>query len=190
MKNILIIGCGRSGKTTLSKMIKEKYNKYNIIHSDDLKWAMIKADNNEIYYMEHVDKQNEFEMAEYFQRIQLEFFNLLIERDKNEYGYILESGQVYPSMLNKLVNFNNTNVICLGLGNYSAQQSVEQCLKYDTKESWSYGLDEEYLLKYAEKFSAENKMFKRECSKYEIEYVDTSKNREQVFKDVLERITK
>jgi hypothetical protein len=31
MKNILIMGIGRAGKTTLSNMIKEKYNEYNII---------------------------------------------------------------------------------------------------------------------------------------------------------------
>ena len=188
MKNILIVGCGRSGKTTLSKMINDKYNNYNILHSDDLKWAMIRADNKENYYMEHVDKQNEFEMGYYFQKTQLEFFNLLIERDKNEYGYILESGQVYLPILSELVNFDNTNVICLGLGDYSAEQIVEQCLKYDTEESWSYGLDKDYLLRYAKKFSIENEIFKRECPKYGIEYIDTSKNREQVFKDILERI--
>ena len=31
MKNILIMGIGRAGKTTLSNIIKEKYNEYNII---------------------------------------------------------------------------------------------------------------------------------------------------------------
>ena len=30
MKNILIMGIGRAGKTTLSKMIKDKYNSYNL----------------------------------------------------------------------------------------------------------------------------------------------------------------
>lgn len=188
MKNILIIGCGRSGKTTLSRMIKDKYNNYNVLHSDDLKWAMFRADNKEKYYMEHVDKQNEFETGDYFQRTQLEFFNLLIESDKNKYGYILESGQVYIPIIKELINFDNTNVICLGLGDYSPEQIVEQCLKYDTEESWSYGLDKEYLLRYAKKFSLENEMFKRECPKYGIEYIDTSKNREQVFKNILDKI--
>lgn len=51
MKNILIMGIGRAGKTTLSKMIKDKYNSYNLIHSDSLKWAMIRAKNEEQYYI-------------------------------------------------------------------------------------------------------------------------------------------
>ncbi len=50
MKNILIMGIGRAGKTTLSKMIKDRYKSYNIIHSDSLKWAMIRAKNEESYY--------------------------------------------------------------------------------------------------------------------------------------------
>ena len=31
MKNILIIGVARTGKTTLSKMVKQKYNEYQDI---------------------------------------------------------------------------------------------------------------------------------------------------------------
>ena len=31
-------------------MIKDKYNSYNLIHSDSLKWAMIRAKNQEEYY--------------------------------------------------------------------------------------------------------------------------------------------
>ncbi len=44
------MGIGRAGKTTLSKMIKDKYNSYNLIHSGALKWAMIRAKNQERYY--------------------------------------------------------------------------------------------------------------------------------------------
>jgi adenylate kinase family enzyme len=40
MKNILIMGIGRAGKTTLSNMIKDKWNSYNLLHSDSLKWAI------------------------------------------------------------------------------------------------------------------------------------------------------
>ena len=31
MKNILIMGVGRAGKTTLSKLLKDKYNSYSLI---------------------------------------------------------------------------------------------------------------------------------------------------------------
>ena len=78
-------GEGRAGKTTLSKMIKDKYNNYNLIHSDALKWAMIRAKNEEQYYRKNVDKQKEFEHGEYFQRTLLELYNSLIKKDTKEY---------------------------------------------------------------------------------------------------------
>lgn len=90
MKNILIMGIGRSGKTTLSEMLEDKYNNYSLIHSDSLKWALIRAENKEDYYRANVDRQNEFERGEYFQRTLLEFFNSSVLTDKNNYGYILE----------------------------------------------------------------------------------------------------
>lgn len=92
-KNILIMGIGRAGKTTLSKMLKDEINSYNLIHSDALKWAMIRAKNQEEYYRTNIDKAKEFEQGEYFQKTLLEFFNTLIKNDKNGYGYILECDQ-------------------------------------------------------------------------------------------------
>ena len=47
MRNILIIGVARAGKTTLSNMIKEKYNQYNLIHSDSIVWGMIRESGKE-----------------------------------------------------------------------------------------------------------------------------------------------
>ncbi len=188
MKNILIMGIGRAGKTTLSKMIKDKYNSYNLIHSDALKWAMIRAKNEEQYYRENVDIQKEFEHGEYFQRTLLELYKSLIKNDKKEYGYILESGQLEPRIVSEMIDFDKTIVMCLGLGNLTAEDMVEQCLKYDTKESWTYDLSREYLLKHAMDWYNCNEMLKRECPKYNIRYIDTSKNRFEIFDEILKEI--
>lgn len=188
MKNILIIGIGRAGKTTLSKMIKDKYNCYNLIHSDALKWAMIRAKNEEQYYRENVNIQKEFEHGEYFQRTLLELYNSLIRKDTKEYGYILESGQLHPKIVSEMIDFDKTIVICLGLGNLTAEDMVEQCLKYDTEESWTYGLSREYLLKHAQDWYNCNEMLKKECPKYNIRYIDTSKNRFDILDTILNEI--
>lgn len=190
MKNILIMGIGRAGKTTLSKIIKDKYNSYNLIHSDSLKWAMIRAKNKEEYYRKNVDKQKEFEHGEYFQRRLLELYNSLIKKDKKGYGYILESGQLTPKIVSEMIDFNETLVICLGLGNLSAKDMVNQCIKYDTEESWTYGLSEEYLLKHAQDWYNCNEILKVECPKYGIKYIDTSKNREEILNNIVNSIDK
>lgn len=189
-KNIIIMGIGRAGKTTLSKMIKDKYNNYNLIHSDSLKWAMIRAKNQEEYYRKNIDEQRKFEYGEYFQRTLLEFFNSLIKKDKNQYGYILESGQLHPKIVREIVDFNNTIVVCLGLGNYSVEDIVNQCLKYDTEESWTYGQSKEDLTKYAIDWYKVNEMLKEECPKYKIKYYDTSKNRIECLNNIIKDIEK
>lgn len=188
MKNIIIMGIGRAGKTTLSNMIKNKYTCYNLIHSDSLKWALIRAKNEEEYYRTNVDKQKEFEHSEYFQRTLLEFFKSQIRNDKQQYGIILESGQLHPKIVKEMINFENTIVICLGLGDLKAEDMVEQCLKYDTEDSWTYGLSREYILKHAQDWYNNNEMLKIECPRYGIKYIDTSKNREKILEEILETL--
>ena len=188
MKNILIMGIGRAGKTTLSDMIKDKWNNYNLLHSDSLKWAIIRAKDKEDYYRKNVDIQKEYEHGEFFQKTLLELYNSLIRNDKQKYGYILESGQLSPKIVSEMIDFSNTYVICLGLGNLTAEDMVEQCLKYDTKESWTYGLSKDYLLEHAKDWYYCNEMLKQECPKYNIKYIDTSKDRFNIFGTILDDI--
>ena len=56
MKNIVIIGVGRAGKTTLSNMIKDKWNQYNLIHSDSIKWGIIRGKGEENLITEKILK--------------------------------------------------------------------------------------------------------------------------------------
>lgn len=190
MKNILIMGIGRAGKTTLSKMLKDRVNSYNLVHSDSLKWAMIRAKNQEKHYRENVDKQKEFEHGEYFQRTLLEFFKSSVSKDKKNYGYILESGQLHPKIVSEMIDFENTIVVCLGLGDYSLNDMVESCIEHDTPEDWSYGLSKEYLREHAKDWFAANEMLKTECPKYGIKYYDTSKNRVETLNTIMEEIIK
>lgn len=188
MKNILIIGIGRSGKTTLSEMLKDKYNNYSLIHSDSLKWALIRAKNEETYYRTNVDKQNEFERGEYFQRTLLEFFNSSVLNDKNHYGYILESGQLHPKIVKEMIDFENTIVVCLGLGNLNIDEIVDLCIKHDVEKDWTFGLSREYLKMHATDWYFTNQMLKKECPKYVIKYYDTSKNRVETLNNIMEKI--
>lgn len=70
-----------------------------------------------------------------------------------------------------------------------AEDMVEQCLKYDTEESWTYGLSREYLLEHAQDWYNCNEMLKQECPKYNIRYIDTSKNRLDILKTILNEIS-
>ena len=85
-----------------------------------------------------------------------------------------------------MIDFNNTFVICLG--NLTMDEMVNLCINYDKENDWTYGLSREYLEKHAEDWYDCNEMLKTECPKYGIEYIDTSKDRENILKDILNRI--
>ena len=189
MKNIVIMGTGRAGKTTLSNMLKDKYNQYSLIHSDAIKWGLIRGKGKESYYRTHIEEQKEFEHSEFFQRALLEIFNSLIRGDKHNYGYILESGQLSPKIVHELIDFNNTIVVCLGLGDYTVDDIINLCRKHDTPEDWSYGLEEEKLRSHAKQWIKSNEEFKKDCSNYGIPYFDTTKDRVKILTEVLEIIS-
>lgn len=102
------------------------------------------------------------------------------------YGYILESGQIHPKIVSEMIDFDTTNIICLGLGNLSLEDKVEQYIKYDTEKSWTYQLPKEHLRKHAKDWYHSNEMLKKECPKY----VDTSKNRKKTLQEMVESITR
>ena len=57
-------------------MIKDKYINYDLIHSDALKWAMIRAENKEEFYRENVDKQKELSIVSIFKGHYWNYINL------------------------------------------------------------------------------------------------------------------
>ena len=182
------MGIGRAGKTTLSNMIKNKYKDYNLVHSDCIKWAIIRAKGMEKYYSTNIRKQKEFEHGEEFQKILLEFFASSIRNDTNKDGYILESGQLQPKLVREYIDFNNTQVICLGHGNLTKQDIIDLCRNHDKKEDWTYDVSDEELEAHAEKWAEMNEELKRDCPKYGIKYIDTSKNREEILNKLLNEI--
>lgn len=87
-----------------------------------------------------------------------------------------------------MIDFDNTIVICLGLGKLKRDEMVDLCIEHDKEKDWTYGLTREYLEKHAEDWYNCNKMLKEECPKYGIEYIDTSKNREVILNGILSKI--
>lgn len=188
MKNILIIGIGRAGKTTLSNMIKEKYPSYNLIHSDSIKWGIIRAKGLEEYYRTNIKEQKEFEHGEEFQRVLLEFFTSSIRNDLNKNGYILESGQLQPELVKEFINFEDTEVICLGHGNLSKEDIIKLCRENDKEKDWTYKISDKDLEIHTEKWYEMNRTLKKECDKYGIKYIDTSKNRVEILNNILNNL--
>lgn len=188
MKNVLIIGVARAGKTTLGNMIKDEFNQYNIIHADSIIWGIIRGTGKEEYYTQNVKARKELVHSDKFQRIILEIYKSSIKQDTRQYGTILESGQLEPKYAKELLEMGNLICVCLGHGELDKQGIMDLCREHDTEKDWTYRISEEVLSTNADKWNEKNQLLKTECPKYGIEYIDTSKNREEILQRILARI--
>lgn len=190
MKNVLIIGVARAGKTTLSNMIKQKYNQYNIIQADSIIWGIIRGTGKEEYYTKNIKARKELVHSKQFQRIILEIYKAAIKHDINNYGTILDSGQLEPKYVKELMGMENLFCVCLGHGDLNQNEIVRLCREYDTPKDWTYRIPDEQLLINAEKWSEKNELLKKQCPQFGIPYIDTSKNREEILKSILSLLEK
>ena len=70
MKNILILGVGRAGKSTLSRMIKDSFPKYDLIHTDSIRNAILyNIDEN------YIEEFMNYRENEFLQKVLLEFLS-------------------------------------------------------------------------------------------------------------------
>lgn len=187
MKNILILGVARAGKSTLSRMIKCKYQNYNLLHTDSVRSAFLKL-LPERYIAEFRDYENNV----FFQDFLLEYFASQIRQSRGICNYIMEGAQILPKKVYENIDLNNTIIIFLGHGKLSAKEIFELCRKNDNELDYSYKKTDTELLEYAKDWEKKNELIKSECKKYGFKYVDTSIDRKnilnQIFKDICKEI--
>ncbi len=192
MNNIIIMGVGRAGKTTLSKMIKEANPDFDVIHSDGIKWGIIRAQGNEPEFRQDIAKQMEWEKSGFLQDVLIEIFAHYI---RNRYTpIILESGQLY---LEHLLNHPAyeyikpcTDIIVLGAGGKSCDERVSDCRIYDKKEDWTYGIPDQTLHDYCIDWEKQDLQRIQECEQYGIPYHNTSDDRTTILNNLCSKYRK
>lgn len=84
MKNILILGCGRAGKSTLSRLLKSKYPEYNLVHMDAI-WNGFLYNIDKKYVKDFMNYQENC----FFQNVLLDFLDSQTKQDSAKYGTIM-----------------------------------------------------------------------------------------------------
>lgn len=183
MKNIAIFGASRAGKTTLAREINKIYPNYHIINGDSIRKAF-----QEELPQNDINKYNGKGMKEDFAKFSAAFFKDEIERNKNCYNYIFDSCDI--SVENALKFFKEDNIIILFLGytELTEQQSLNNYRMYEKQDDWTYKRTDEELLEHARVWIENSRNFKKECIEKNIEYVDTSFNRESVLEHLREKL--
>ena len=173
------------GKSTLSRKIKDKFPKYNLIHADAIRNGII--NNLDEKYVENFLNYQE---NGFFQKVLLDFLDVQTKQDSNKYGTILEGVQILPSILSKYKNLDKTIVVYLGHGNLNEDEIFKIVRAYDKETEWTYSKSDEELRDEIKWFYEKNQFLLEECKKYGFKYIDTHENREKVLEKVFDQICK
>lgn len=183
MKNIMILGTCRTGKTTFSKLLHKQLNNYEIIEVDSIISALQSTFEGIQIGFAHDDlKDNKLS----------KFINTLLEKNKNrlgnEFGYIINSDSIMPEDIINYFDTSNTLVYFFVNSKLTVEEILENCRLYDDESAWTKIRTDENLLNHIKKAKEfENKIIDQ-CKKYNIKYIDTSFNREKLFADLLKEI--
>lgn len=183
MKNIMILGTCRTGKTTFSKLLQKELNNYQIMEVD----SIISALQSTFYGIQigfaHDDlKDNKL----------AQFMNTLIKKNKNrlgnEYGYIINSDSIMPEDLINYFDLSNTIIYYFVNSKLAVEEIFNNCRYYDDENQWTSKRTNENLLNHIKKAKEFENQIIKQCKKYNIKYIDTSYNRENIFKELLSEI--
>lgn len=183
MKNILILGICRTGKSTFSKMLQKEFRNYQIIEVDTIISALQKTiPNIPIGFIHDNLKENKLP----------EFLNLFIQKNINkngkELGFIINGDSILPEDLLKYFDLNNMIIYYFVTEKLSPKQILENCRKFDSKEEWTIRRTDEELLNHFEFYKDVEKKIINDCKKYNIKCIDTSENRQIIFNQLVDEV--
>lgn len=183
MKNIIILGICRTGKTTFSRMIQKEFSNYQIIEVDTIISALQKTVENVPIGFIH-DKLEENKLSQ--------FLNLLIEKNikKNgKYlGFIINADSIMPQDLVKYFNIENTIIYYFVNPKLTPNEILKNCRKYDNSEEWTTRWSDEEILNHIEFYKPIEKQIIEDCKKYGFSCIDTSEDREKILNELLEEV--
>lgn len=202
MKNIIIAGPSRAGKTTLARKINEELN-YFVISLDKLVATFNGAYPQLNIRLNWNRKKTTDNLAPFLGHFLGTFssghgtINELNLRGHAVKGnrFVLEGGyfnfeNILPILKMYDIEELKDNFILIGLvqNKKTADEFVSDFKKYDTEDDWTYSLDDDDLREIGEDAIPFSRSMTDHLIKYGFTIYDTSKNREQVFDKILEDI--
>lgn len=183
MKNIVILGASRAGKTTLAREICKLYPSYHLINGDSIRSAF-----QEVLPQNNINKFGGTGMIEDFSKFCANYFRNQISRNKGLFNYIFDSCDVSVSNAVKYFSSDDVIVIYMGYSNINEYEALRNYRKFEQTDDWTVKRTDEELLIHAREWINNSKKFNIECEKMGIQYIDTSFNREQVIKKLKEEL--
>ena len=191
MKNILIWGVPRSGKSTLAKMIRKEYG-HGVIYLDGIKsvYDVVRPEDR-ISAPETTNYDEAKMMAKMVTRLIkcLSWCNdhgefHIYEGVSFDFDTILPAlpeGK-FPTALDRFL------ILCIGYAEISPEEKLNEINSYETTSDWTYKETMLSKLDHCKKYCDESKYVKETADRLGLKYFDVSFDREKVFDEIMRYI--
>ena len=202
MKNILIVGPGRHGKTSLAKKINEELN-YFVINLDKLMTVFGKAYPQldvRIAWDYHKATANVAPFLGHFLGIFSSDHGFaddlnLQTHDVNGNKFVLEGGHFDLDEISSILKTYGIDelkekFILIGLvqNKKTAAEFFDNIRKHDTEEEWTYSFDDNDLMKLCNALVSHSEKMYSHLVNYGFTIYDTTTERKRVFEKIVEDI--
>lgn len=193
MKNILIWGVPRSGKSILANMIRKEFG-HSVVQLDAIKrvYDVLRPADN-IYG----PKTTNFDEAKLMAPMLTQLIKCMSWRNDREEFHVYEGvGFDLKTILSALpkdkfpIPLNRFIVICMGYSEISPAEKVEQMILHDTESDWSFQESNSSKLAHCELYCDESKIIKETAAKLGLKYFDISYDFEKVLTDIVQYVKK
>lgn len=175
MKNIMLLGISRSGKSSFANYISNNIGNYNLMHGDMIR----------VSYMKNIDTlststelKNDINFRNFIKDC---FVNECKYYNKYNKFYILDTVDVFPSDLSAY-DIENNIIIFFGMCEISKEELLNIWKEVDT--NWIKNKSDLELYEKANRCIENSKKLKEECDKLGLLFIDTSYNRNEIFQEL------
>lgn len=182
MKNIVIIGAARSGKSTLAKMLHKDLG-LNIIGLDPIITAFHKAFPS--LNISHAHSSTSKPLITPFIS---EYANALMYYYPDERFVIEGYYLTLDENITQLFNPRLFDIIVVGYPQLTPDQVLKNVRQYDREADYTRTLSDDELLSMAARHIHYSQEFQRMSRVLDLTFIDTSYNRTQVLENALEKL--
>lgn len=179
MKNLLILGAARGGKTTLAKMVSQKWG-YGIVSVD----ALVSAFEEKFPQLGIKHHSDEAKKIAPFIFAYLD----ALEYNHPKANFVVEGYHIPLSFAAEKIKRNLFEVVVLGYSQLSPEEALANVRKYEQKFDYTKAMSDKEILDMVTRHINHSKEVALECQKFNFRFVDTSYDRDKVLLALLKEL--
>ena len=183
--DIIILGCQRAGKTTLSNMLLKKCPNYNIFPGD----ALLRAFESTLPDLNITLRAPIKEKSRIFAPFISSYINSL-KKNYPDQNYIVECCQMFPKDVIKEKSFQSAKIIVLGYPNASVDEIIDNIRNADLEltNSRTRLISDEVLRKSIENWILYSKFLQKQAKEYSLPFYETNDNWNVLLNQIVDEL--